>query len=208
MKNLGIKQRTNRTACILAALFLLIAIPVLGGCGSQEPESAVEETAAPEETTQAAVSDGENLRHFSAKEFDGGRFTEEELAEKDLTIISVWSTAESGSVNELWELAAIEEQLMDNVRLAVYCEDGSDKKDRAEDLLQQAGFGGTALYKATGDLKAVLGGIEEYPTALFFDSEGSQIGEPLIGVPEDTGQTYREKINQCLGDMGKGMIGP
>ena len=208
MKNLGSKRKTNRTACIMAALFLLISIPILYGCGSEEPEEVVEETTATEETTAAPASDGEHLYDFSARVFDGGRFTEEDLGEKDLTIINVWSTDEWDSVNELWELAAIEEQLMDNVRLATYCADGNDNADRARDLLGQAGFQGTALYKAKKDLKAVIGTVEEYPTAFFFDSEGNQVSEPLVGVPDDTGQTYREKVNQCLGEMGKNMIGP
>ncbi|MBQ9061046.1 MAG: hypothetical protein IJ128_07875 [Firmicutes bacterium] len=208
MKNLGCNKKTNRTAYFLAALFLLITIPILYGCGSEEPEEVPEETTAPAATTAAAAADGEHLYDFSAKEFDGDRFTEEGLSEKDLTIITVWATDKWDSVNELWELAAIEEQLMDNVRLATYCADGGDKTDRAEDLLNQAGFGGTALYKAKGDLKAVVDKVEEYPTAFFFDSEGNQVAEPMVGVPDDTGQAYREKVNQCLGEMGKGMIGP
>lgn len=208
MNDLGHNRKTNRTAYLLAALFLLIAIPLLYGCGSEEPEEVPEETIVQEETTAAAAADGEHLFDFSAREFSGERFTEADLADKDLTIINVWATDEWDSVNELWELAAIEEQLMDNVRLATYCADGNDKTDRAEDLLAQAGFNGTALYKAKKDLKAVVDQVEEYPTAFFFDSEGNQVSKPLKGVPDDPGQTYREKVNECLGEMGKGMIGP
>ena len=50
--------------------------------------------------------------------------------------------------------------------------------------------------------------LAAFPTTLFFDGEGNQVREPMEGAPGDPGEAYRDAVNQCLAEMGKGMIGP
>ena len=95
-----------------------------------EPEENAEpEDAEEEEEAENAAAAGDNygysvLTSFIADTLEGGTFTQDDLAAKDLTVMYVWSTTCGYCVDEMPELAEFAATLPDNVQLITYCADG------------------------------------------------------------------------------------
>lgn len=58
-----------------------------------------------------------SLKTFTAKTLDGGTFTQEDIAAKDVTVINFWSLMCGPCVAEMPDIAAFSKALPDNVRM-------------------------------------------------------------------------------------------
>ena len=81
----------KRTLSLLLAAVLALAL--LTGCGAkQASDSSPEDQAVPNEP---AVKEGAaalgSLASFSAGTLDGGTFTQEDIAAKDVTVLNFWA---------------------------------------------------------------------------------------------------------------------
>lgn len=203
-------MRKQKMTALLLGLLLLLALPAFAGCGASDEEAEDARDAVSEETEEEADSNeyGVSLHEFEATDFDGNVFTREDLADADVTVMNLWATWSGDCVNQMPELAVLENQLPEGVTLVTYCDDGTDQTETAKQILESAGFTGTALYGGTGDFNALLKSAEGLPTTIFLDADGDQICEPITGNPDDPGEAYRKKINQALNKVGGTPIGP
>ena len=99
-----------RIAAIL--MIAVMAMFAFAGCGTGEAD--------PDEDESAARTDFSALANFTASTLDGKKFTQDDLAKADLTIINVWSTTCEPCTEELPQLAAFGKSLPDNVKLITY----------------------------------------------------------------------------------------
>ena len=143
------------------------------------------------------------LGEFQAKTLQGGSFTQEDIAAKDVTVLNMWSTTCGPCVNEMPEVAAFAAALPDNVQVVTYCFDGLVNEARADRVLQNADFQGTKLINADGGLKDVLNLVQYTPTTIFVSKDGTVVGDALVGVPEDLQKTYLERVNDVLDSLGE-----
>lgn len=143
------------------------------------------------------------LGEFQAKTLQGGSFTQEDIAAKDVTVLNMWSTTCGPCVNEMPEVAAFAAALPDNVQVVTYCFDGLVNEARADRVLQNADFQGTTLITADGGLKDVLNLVQYTPTTIFVSKDGTVVGDALVGVPEDLQKTYLDRVNDVLDSMGE-----
>lgn len=143
------------------------------------------------------------LGEFQAKTLQGGSFTQEDIAAKDVTVLNMWSTTCGPCVNEMPEVAAFAAALPDNVQVVTYCFDGLVNEARADRVLQNADFQGTTLITADGGLKDVLNLVQYTPTTIFVSKDGTVVGDALVGVPEDLQKTYLERVNDVLDSLGE-----
>ena len=181
---------------ILTALVLMLAV-AFAGCGGQGSGSI--------ETDQSAA--GGTLTEFAAKTLDGKDYTAEDLAKADVTMINVWATFCGPCIQEMPEIASLEKRLPDNVSLITCCVDYAEETDAdCRSILKDAGYEGTTLVSFEGDLEKVLGSTAYVPTTFFFDSEGNQVGEAVIGAPGDPEKDYLKGINDALAASGKGAV--
>ncbi len=181
---------------ILTALVLMLAV-AFAGCGGQGSGST--------ETDQSAA--GGTLTEFAAKTLDGKDYTAEDLAKADVTMINVWATFCGPCIQEMPEIASLEKRLPDNVSLITCCVDYAEETDAdCRSILKDAGYEGTTLVSFEGDLEKVLGSTAYVPTTFFFDSEGNQVGEAVIGAPGDPEKDYLKGINDALAASGKGAV--
>lgn len=143
------------------------------------------------------------LKDFEAETLNGGVFTQDNLAEKDVTVFNFWSLTCGPCIAEMPDLAAFEKGLPENVQLLTVCLDGGSNMERTKEILEEAGFEGTTLLGGNGDFWEILCGIQYTPTTLIVDTDGNIVGAPIIGGQKDLGRAFTEAVNQALRKMGK-----
>ena len=146
---------------------------------------------------------------FVAKTLSGDSYTQDDLAEVDVTLFNFWATYCAPCIREMPEVAEFVKKLPDNVRIVTVCLDGQGNEEKAEEILAEAGFEGTTLIAGVtfeedaGDFKTLCRNIMYTPTTLVIDADGNIVGDAIIGVQKDLEKTYTEAINGCLTLLGK-----
>lgn len=208
------RKKQNVIMLTLIMLFVLFAV----GCGDKQEELLDgDRQEALDSDNQEELSDSDNqeeneadkspeLETFEAKTLDDNTFTQDDLAEKDITVINFWSMTCGPCIAEMPDLAEFEEQLPDNVQLITVCLDGIYAPDYAESILETAGYQGITLIDWDDNFKKVCYDIMYTPTTIFVDQNGKIVGESIIGSPKILSETYTEAINDVLEAMGKEII--
>lgn len=147
-----------------------------------------------------------SLVEFCADTLDGGTFTQDDIHNKDVTVINFWSLTCGPCIDEMPELAGFEKALPDNVQLVTVCFDAAWAEDETRELLEECGFEGVTLIAFAGDLYDVCTNIQYTPTTVFVDSEGNLVGDSIIGTQENLAEMYLEAINTVLRAGGKAEI--
>lgn len=148
-----------------------------------------------------------NLKSFTAKTLDGGTFTQEDIATKDVTVINFWSMLCGYCIDELPDIAKYAATLPDNVQVITVCLglDGEIEIEAAKSTLQDAGFTGIVLMEGDGDFATVCDEVQYTPTTIFVDKDGNTVGD-AITTAMDAGQmteAYTQHINDVLKTMGQ-----
>ncbi len=169
----------KKTATIL--LILMAAALTLTACfpvpAAETEAAAPEVTAAPEET--AAETQSEGLT-FSLTTLTGDTLDESVFSENKLIMVNYWATWCGPCVGEIPDLVEISEDYADEgfALIGVLTGDDdisgakqfvSDKKVTYPIVLPEAFFAEHAE------------GIYAIPTTMFFNSEGKQIGDTVVG---------------------------
>ena len=177
---------------LLAGMVALMGL--LAGCGG---ETAV---GVPSEGTAAALG---TLASFRADTLDGDVFTDEDVGERDVTVVNFWAMTCRPCIAELPELAEFAAALPENVQVITCCLDGYGNEEAAAEVLADAGFTGVTLISGDGDLAELCGGLQYTPTTVFADSNGVLVGDAVIGGQEDLSGTFLAAVNQVLAAGGK-----
>lgn len=196
----------KQTAALLLAVLLLPA--VLAGCGAEAPsDPPAEDSRAAEDTgeTGTAAALG-SLASFTAGTLDGGTFTQDDVAGKDVTVVNFWSLTCSPCIAEMPDLASFAGALPDNVQVITVCLDGGGNPEAAAEVLEKAGFGGVTLISGDGDLAALCANLMYTPTTVFADSAGALVGDAVIGGQSDLSGTFLAAVNRVLAAGGKDEI--
>ena len=192
----------KKNLCLLALGAVLLA-GIFTGCS--EKKEAVQPDSSKSTVTRTFKQPYE-LKEFEAETLDGSIFTQENLAEKDVTVLNFWSLTCGPCISEMPNLAEFEKAMPDNVQVLTVCLDGSSDMERTKEILEEAGFEGITLLGGNGDFWKVLCGIQYTPTTLIVDTDGNIVGDPIIGGQKDLGQVFTEAVNQALKKMGKAEI--
>ncbi len=147
-----------------------------------------------------------NLNEFQATALDGSTFTQEDFADKDLTLINFWALSCRPCIAEMPDLAELEKALPDNVQLITVCLDGGGSEELVEYVLEESGFEGITLVWGDGDLVTLSSELRYTPTTVFVDSEGNMAGDVVVGGKENLSEFYTQRINDILTGMGKAEI--
>ena len=193
---------------IVLALSTMLAFSMLAGCAAKSgaPAQVVSAAATDSQSQSAAASSSlGNLKKFKAETLAGDSFTQENFAEKDVTVINFWSLECGPCVDELPSIAKFAKTLPDNVQLITVNLDGDDEatKNAVKEELKEAGFDGTTLVGGDGDLKTLVSKIQYTPTTILVDKDGNTLGEGIIGSPDDLAKAYTDVINSALKAIGK-----
>lgn len=203
-------RRNKRSAYFLGILFAVGAL--FTGCGGinpplspgQLPEEGMENPQGQETKGQEAKKqETGTLQSFSADTLDGGTFTQDEILEKDVTVINFWAIYCGPCITEMPALAGFAEALPENVQMVTVCLDGTGNEEIAEKILQEAGYTGVTLLDGDGDFRTLCGRIRYTPTTVFVDGEGKLWDKVIIGGQEDPSEAFLEQVNAILKEAEK-----
>lgn len=157
----------------------------------------------------AAVSDVEthgNLGAFSATTLQREEFTQDAIAANDVTVINFWSTTCPPCINEMPSIAAFAQKLPDNVQVVTLCFDGLSNNERAQEIAERAGYSGIVLMGCDGGLLELANQVRYTPTTVFVASDGTVVGDVLVGAPSDLEAAYLAGVNAALAWQGKAAV--
>ena len=203
------------TALITCACILLSA------CGSQTTGSSTQDadsassagqtasaTAESSVQTGAGNTSGETksampVPAFTTEDLDGNEVTESILKDKDVTMINIWGTFCPPCIEEMPELAKLSASLPENAQIiGILCDVSLNDKSALQDaksIVSKAGTNYPCLL-LNDSLTDYLSQFMYVPTTIFVDSEGNQIGEPVVGADFNA---YTECLRKVIGDWTK-----
>lgn len=174
-----------------------------------ESTEALAETESEEESNQASAGTAAelgSLKTFTAATLDGGSFTQEDIAARDMTIINFWALTCGPCISEMPDLAAFAAALPDQVQMVTVCLDGAGLEEIVQGMLDKAGYQGVTLVSGDGDFIDVCRHIQYTPTTVIVDSEGNLVGDAIIGTQKDLSGTFLTALNEALKNDGKAEI--
>ncbi len=158
---------------------------------SEEPEEAEE----PEE-----VIGGGSEFCFSGTDVNGNAVnTAEVFAKNKVTVVNIWASWCPPCVGEITEIDKMNKELSEKgCGVIGLLDDGEDPQglEDAKDILQDVGATYLNMifpYKISANVA-----FQAYPTTFFVDSNGTIIGEPVVGAAPDR---YREMVDTLLSNM-------
>ena len=216
-------KKMSRSIYILTAL--LLAAGLFAGCGkstasepsagqafncvvSQKAKASTEKNRA-ENVCEEEPESGQqgctlpDIRTFTAETLDGKEFTQDDLADYDLTVVNVWQTTCPPCIDEMPDLAELAASLPENVALITWCLDGKTENAAAGEILSEAEFKNTTIIAGDGDLNTLAVSLMYTPTTFAVDSKGNMVADALIGSPDDPQEAYSTFIDRALQEIGK-----
>lgn len=199
-------MKSKKFLPLLLCAALSFGMLAAGCSGSGEPPAAQPAQDAEDGEPAGAASALGSLRSFSAATLDGGTFSQDDIAAKDVTVLNFWALSCGPCIAEMPDLAAFSKALPDNVQLVTVCLDGNGNEDLAKDVLEKAGFEGVTLISGSEDLLALSRNLMYTPTTVFADSEGNLVGDAITGRQKDLSGTFLAAVNAALEAGGKAEI--
>lgn len=204
---------------------MILAILLAGslvGCG-QKNTAKVEESKKEEAVSQMEMPDGakittdtntpiempevegekpNTLGKFEATDKDGNKFTNEDFAKYDATVINLWFTGCSACIQEMPELNKVSDELKkeDKVNFITLCTD-AEYDDSTKEAFKRIINDNKPNYQALGvknegEIKKYLDHVFAYPTTIIVDKNGKIVGDDVVGsiITEDQISKIKENI--------------
>ena len=203
-------MKNKKVFALLLCADLTISMLVAGCSGGKTPPASSDKPAQSENGGSAATGTAAELgsmKSFTAATLDGGSFTQEDIAAKDVTVINFWSMLCGYCIDELPDIAKYAATLPDNVQVITVCLglDGEMEIEAAKSTLQEAGFTGVTLMEGDGDFSAVCDEVQYTPTTIFVDKDGNTVGDAIVSAldADQMAEAYTQHINDALKAMGQ-----
>ncbi len=183
----------------IALLLTIIMLVALTACKAAETPAATEAPAIAETPittdapaiTEAPViteapaseptAEGYNGIVFSLETLTGETIDETGVQAAKLTMVNFWATWCGPCVGEMPELAKLYEAYKEKGLLLIGVQVDSDNPDGARSVMSDAGvtYPVVPMESVFGELSSTM---QYIPTTMFFDSNGKQVGEAVVGA--------------------------
>ena len=180
---------------VLALLLTFSMIFAMTGCGGGSGSSGSGD--------QSAQTDGSSIS-FQTTDLDGNAVDSKDLfAKNKITMINIWGTFCPPCIEEMPELAKLSASLPENAQIiGILCDVSLNDKSALQDaksIVSKAGTNYPCLL-LNDSLTDYLSQFMYVPTTIFVDSEGNQIGEPVVGADFNA---YTAHLRKVIGDWTK-----
>ncbi|MCE5188443.1 MAG: TlpA family protein disulfide reductase [Eubacteriales bacterium] len=191
---------------LLAAALLMSACAV----APAEPAEATETSAATEAPTSDATEEpaaetaaepqeGGSVS-FSLTTLTGGTLDQTVFSDHKLTMVNYWATWCPPCVGEIPDLVKISDAYADKGFIIVGVLTGDDDVEGAKKFLADQGVT-YPVVAAEGFFLEQIQGYQYIPTTLFFDSEGKQVGDAVVGA--NSYDDWAAKIDELLAQVSE-----
>lgn len=124
---------------------------------------------------------------FATTDLNGNAVTSDIFAGKDLTVVNVWGTYCGPCIDEMDELAAWSKAMPENVQLiGLVCDlSSAEDTETLETAIAICEATGAQVYPslvANTDFAQLLSTVVGVPTTFFVNSEGTIVGDPIVGA--------------------------
>ncbi len=166
----------KKIAWVLMSVFALALI--LGACTvATDAETTTEPEATAAETETA---EGGGLT-FSLTTLTGETVDDSIISDNKLTMVNFWATWCGPCVNEIPDLQQISEDYADKDFAIIGVLFGDDDVDGAEEFIDEQGLT-YPIILPEGPFSDLSTDIYAIPTTMFFDSNGEQVGDTVVGA--------------------------
>jgi len=188
----------KKTVIIILLLCLLSA--VFSGCGTEQTETVQRDTQPVESGSEEPdIVREDSFGTFKTVDLDNNEVTEELFAQKEYTMVNVWGTFCPPCIKEMPELEELNGSLPDNFQLIglvvdlPYGTDSPGIQKAAEDIVKETGVTYPNLRIWEEGVNLIASYSSFVPTTFFVDSEGTILGDPIIGADIDA---YKNRIHE------------
>ena len=140
---------------------------------------------------------------FQTVDVAGNTVTQDIFKGKKITVVNIWGTFCPPCIEEMPDLAKLSASLPENAQIiGILCDVSLNDKSALQDaksIVSKAGTNYPCLL-LNDSLTDYLSQFMYVPTTIFVDSEGNQIGEPVVGADFNA---YTECLRKVIGDWTK-----
>lgn len=162
-----------KTKCIFA--LILAVLLLVSGCAGETVK---------EEKGNALFGS------FSAADMEGNPVNQEVFKDHKLTMINIWATFCGPCIQEMPELAQLQEEYGEDFQIIGIVVDAADrngnilpdKKAEAASIIEATGADYLHLLPSTSLTTAYLGRVQAVPETVFVDENGNQVGQSYVGA--------------------------
>ena len=170
-------------------IFLILAVTamlILTACGQKEVQTEEDNSVQKSSETSDGQEESQKISFgdFTSQTLDGEEVTQEIFSEAEVTMVNIWGTFCSPCINEMPELGEISRKYADrNVQIIGIIGDVYESGDEtAQEIIETTKADYLHMIASEDLQKGILSEITAYPTTIFVDAEGTQIGEMYIGA--------------------------
>ncbi len=186
MRNTALRGIPKKIALILMSVFVLTA--VLGACtvaqdtqDEADVTATAEATAEPEATAAATETTEDEGLSFSLTTLTDETIDDSIISENKLTMVNFWATWCGPCVSEIPDLQLISEEYADKDFALIGVLFGDDDVSGAKDFIAEQGLT-YPIILPEGPFFDMSMNIYAIPTTMFFDSNGEQVGQTVVGA--------------------------
>ncbi len=196
----------KKMTALLAALLMLAACGAPGGSNTESTQT----------TATAAASQGQTdqpeglFSLFSAETLEGETADQSIFEGKTLTMINIWATFCSPCLDEMPDLAALNEAYADQgvqvvgIVVDMLNEDGTiseSQLEKAKGIVAETGANYTHLLPSYDLIALKLQEVDAVPTTIFVDETGAQVGKDYLGARSQ--EKWSEIIDELLEEVAE-----
>jgi len=121
-----------------------------------------------------------SLNDFTALDADGNTQTEAIFADYDMTIVYVWSPWCLACSSDVPKFVNLVNNLPEGTNLITICDLTEDEESLVFNIVTEGNANYTTLLANDEIRKDLLNSFQMLPVAVFVDSQGNLVGEPLV----------------------------
>ncbi|HRX59112.1 MAG TPA: TlpA disulfide reductase family protein [Eubacteriales bacterium] len=198
------KKTGMKTALIV--LSVLMAAVLLGACTGVQADTA-QADAAQTETSEATAADAaeetaaadESGLSFSLTTITGDTVDDSIVSSSKLTMVNYWATWCGPCVSEIPDIQQLSEDYADSGLSVIGVLFGDDDTDGAKEFLSETGVTYPVVLPE-GAFLTLGSDIYAIPTTMFFDSDGNQVGDTVVG--SKSYEDWAGLVELLLGQVG------
>ncbi|MCI5867939.1 MAG: TlpA family protein disulfide reductase [Dorea sp.] len=186
--------------------FLILAVTamlILTACGQKGVQTEEDNSVQKSSETSDGQEESQKISFgdFTSQTLDGEEVTQEIFSEAEVTMVNIWGTFCSPCINEMPELGEISRKYADrNVQIIGIIGDVYESGDEtAQEIIETTKADYLHMIASEDLQKGILSEITAYPTTIFVDAEGTQIGEMYIGARDQA--AWELIVEQMLSEV-------